>query len=78
METFTVHSSNKSCCNPLSHFSDAPYKLTESQYLFIPSRVRGSVSNNNGFWIGYLDLLALLIQLHLIKISYSSSQSVTV
>jgi hypothetical protein len=27
------------------------------------SRVRGSVTNNNGFWIGWLDLLALLLQL---------------
>jgi hypothetical protein len=29
----------------------------------ILSRVRGSVINNNGFWIGWLDLLALLLQL---------------
>jgi hypothetical protein len=27
------------------------------------SRIRGSVTNNNGFWIGWLDLLALLLQL---------------
>jgi hypothetical protein len=27
------------------------------------SRVRGSVTNNNGFWIGWLDSLALLLQL---------------
>jgi hypothetical protein len=30
------------------------------------SRVRGSVTNNNGFWTGWLDLLALLLQLQLI------------
>jgi hypothetical protein len=28
----------------------------------ILSRVRGSVTNNKGFWIGCLDLLALLLQ----------------
>jgi hypothetical protein len=44
---------------------------------FIFSRGRGSVSNNNGFWIGWLDLLALLLQLHLITINYNSSQSMT-
>jgi hypothetical protein len=42
------------------------------------SRVRASVTNNNGFWIGWLDLLALLLQLPLITITYNSSQSVTV
>jgi hypothetical protein len=34
--------------------------------LFISSRVRGSVTSNSGFWIGWLDLLVLLLQLHLI------------
>jgi hypothetical protein len=29
----------------------------------ILSRVRGSRTNNNGFWIGWLDFLALLLQL---------------
>jgi hypothetical protein len=29
----------------------------------ILSRIRVSVNNNNGFWIGWLDLLALLLQL---------------
>jgi hypothetical protein len=43
----------------------------------ILSRVRGSVTNNNGFWIGSLDLLVLRLQLHLITITYNSSQSVT-
>jgi hypothetical protein len=33
------------------------------------------VTNNNGFWIGRLDLLALLLQLLLITITYNSSQS---
>jgi hypothetical protein len=28
------------------------------------SRFHGSVTNNNGFWIGRLDLLTLLLQLH--------------
>jgi hypothetical protein len=31
--------------------------------LILLSRVRGSVTDNNGFWIGWLDLLALLLQL---------------
>jgi hypothetical protein len=43
----------------------------------ILSRVQGSVTNNNGFWIGWLDLLALLLQPLLITISYNSSQSMT-
>jgi hypothetical protein len=30
---------------------------------YILSRVRGSVTNNNGFWIGWLNVLALLLQL---------------
>jgi hypothetical protein len=37
------------------------------------SRVRSSVTNNNGFWIGWLDLLELLWQLLLISINYNSS-----
>jgi hypothetical protein len=44
---------------------------------FILSRVRDSVTNNNGLWIGCLDLLALLLQLHLITTTYNSSQAVT-
>jgi hypothetical protein len=35
----------------------------------ILSCVRGSVTNNNGFWIGWLDLLALLLQSLLITIA---------
>jgi hypothetical protein len=42
------------------------------------SRVRGSVTNNNGLWIGWLDLLALLLQLLLIAIAYNGSQSMAV
>jgi hypothetical protein len=38
---------------------------------------RGSVTNNNGFCIGWLDLLALLLQ-PLLIINYNSSQSMTV
>jgi hypothetical protein len=38
---------------------------------------RGSLTNNNVSWIGRLDLLALLLQLHLFTITYNSSQSVT-
>jgi hypothetical protein len=41
--------------------------------LSILSRVRGSVTNNNGFWIGRLDLLPPNI-----TISYSNSQSIIV
>jgi hypothetical protein len=37
--------------------------------------VRGYMTNNNGFWIGLLDLMALLLQLLLIKVTYNSSQS---
>jgi hypothetical protein len=33
------------------------------------SRVRGSVTNSNGLWIGWLDLLTLLLQSVLIAIS---------
>jgi hypothetical protein len=40
-------------------------------------RVRGSVTNNSGFWIGWLDLMALLLQLLLITINYNSSQLMT-
>jgi hypothetical protein len=47
--------------------------LNLSFLFFILSRVWGSGTNNNGFWIGCLDLLALLLQLHLIKIAYNSS-----
>jgi hypothetical protein len=37
-----------------------------SRAIMILSRVRGSVTNNNGFWIGWLNLLTLLLQLQLI------------
>jgi hypothetical protein len=35
------------------------------------------VTTNNGFWIGWLDLLALLLQLLSIIFTYNSSQSMT-
>jgi hypothetical protein len=38
---------------------------------------RVSATNNNGVWIGWLDLLVLLWHLHLITITCNSSQSVT-
>jgi hypothetical protein len=44
---------------------------------FVLSHVWGSMTNINGFWIGWLDLLPPL-QLLLITISYNSSQSMTV
>jgi hypothetical protein len=40
------------------------------------SRVRGAVTNNNGFWIGRLDLLPPLLQSLLITIKYNNSQSI--
>jgi hypothetical protein len=36
-----------------------------------------SVTNNNGLWIGWLDLLALLLQLLFITITYNRPQSMT-
>jgi hypothetical protein len=41
------------------------------------SRARGSATDKNGFWIGWFYLLTLIIQLHLITITYNSSQLVT-
>jgi hypothetical protein len=41
------------------------------------SRVRVSVTKNNGFWILWLDFLAVLLQLILITLTYNSSQSIT-
>jgi hypothetical protein len=38
---------------------------------YILSHVQGPVTNNNGFWTGWLDLLALLLQLHLIITSHN-------
>jgi hypothetical protein len=43
----------------------------------ILSRVRRSVTINDRFWIWLLYLLAFLLQLHLITITYDSSQSMT-
>jgi hypothetical protein len=43
----------------------------------IVSRVRGSMTNNNGFWIGWLDLLALLLQLLSILTAHNQWLSAT-
>jgi hypothetical protein len=40
--------------------------MWEVQTILTLSRVRDSVTNSNGFWIGWLDLLPLLLQLQLI------------
>jgi hypothetical protein len=37
--------------------------------VLILSCVLGSVTNNNGFWVGRLDLLAPLLQLHSVTIT---------
>jgi hypothetical protein len=42
----------------------------------ILSHVRDYVTNNNGFWIGWLDLLALLLQFLLFTINYSTTANV--
>jgi hypothetical protein len=41
----------------------------------ILSLVRGSVTNNNGFWIALFDWLTSSLQLLLIKINYNSTQN---
>jgi hypothetical protein len=59
-------------------YYDPPVRAKEKwESVNILSRVLGSVTCNDGFWIARLDLLALLLQLHLITITYNSSQSVT-
>jgi hypothetical protein len=40
----------------------APQDTVSLSFIML-SRVRGSVTNNNGFWIGWSNLLALLLQL---------------
>jgi hypothetical protein len=47
----------------------------EMEWWYVLSRVRGSVTNNNGFWIGWLNLLTLLLQLHLITITYITAHN---
>jgi hypothetical protein len=42
--------------------------FTKRWYLIL-SYGQGSLTNNNGFWIGWLDLLALLLQFHLITVT---------
>jgi hypothetical protein len=44
-------------------------------FSIILSRVRGSVPNNNGFWIGLLDLLTHFWPYLLITINYNNPQS---
>jgi hypothetical protein len=61
--------SSAASCSCCPHIASCPNIL---------SRVWGSMTNNNKFWIGWLDLLALLLQLLLITIDYNSSQSATV
>jgi hypothetical protein len=53
-----------------------PYR-TVTSFPLILSRVRGSVTNNNGFWIGWLDLLAPSLQSLLNTTNCNSSQSMT-
>jgi hypothetical protein len=54
------------------------HKFTASDLEVDVSRVRGSVTNNNGFWIGWLDLLQTSLQLFLTAINYNSSQTMAV
>jgi hypothetical protein len=46
-------------------------------YIYILLRVWGSVTNNNGFWIGWLDLLALRLQLQSIITAHNQWLSKT-
>jgi hypothetical protein len=49
-----------------------------SQYnSILLSRVRGSTTNNNGLWIGWLALLTLLLQSLLFTINYSAIANLT-
>jgi hypothetical protein len=48
-------------------------KLSMPNYNNILSRVYGSVTNNNGFWSGCLDLLTLLNHIQLPKLNNQSS-----
>jgi hypothetical protein len=53
----------------------SPLKENVASKTFILSRVRGSVTNNNGFWIVRLDLLTLLLQLHSVTITIGNCLS---
>jgi hypothetical protein len=61
----TVHTSyfsfSTTCKSNMIHIQLVRRKW--HQRYIILSRVRGSVTNNNGFWIGWLDLLPLQLQL---------------
>jgi hypothetical protein len=56
---------------------DASCFLWPKKWICNSCHEEGLRVTNNGFWIGRLDLLVLLLQLHLITITYNSSQSVT-
>jgi hypothetical protein len=71
-----VHSLDRTTYASLTTATSTPDIYVCQQEIMV-SRVRDSVTNNNGFRIGRFDLLALLLQLHLITITYNSSQSVT-
>jgi hypothetical protein len=53
------------------------YLLLNKIKTYILSRVRGSVTNNNGFWIWWLDLSVLLLQLQSIIIAHNQWLSKT-
>jgi hypothetical protein len=58
---------------PEHHICSSTYVVIELLRLqwveCVPSRVRGSVTNNNGVWIGWLDLLTFLLQSLLITMN---------
>jgi hypothetical protein len=57
------HSGLRLKCSLLFHALNenwSIYRLLYVCFRIILSRVRGSVTNNNGFWIGWLDLLTLI------------------
>jgi hypothetical protein len=59
---YAYEGSTSSCMDGPCSFPLKP-KILVPEFLKILSRLRGIVTNNNGFWIGLLDLLALLLQL---------------
>jgi hypothetical protein len=68
-----TQSSGKShhCQLSAAFFSQTLFLRSRSAGLIL-SRVRGSVTNNNGFWIGWLDLLTPSLQSLVITVSYSA------
>jgi hypothetical protein len=67
---FTALSWLALCC--LSLVRNIPVTFGGGGILLILSHVRGSVTNNNEFWIWWLDLLALLLQSLVIKSSITA------